>query len=60
MFVMRDLIRRKIAKDAMCTQNAEEALMLKIEKLEKQVRDIQFDIKCLEERIYGSTDERDE
>ncbi len=40
--------------------SALEALMLKIEKLENQIRDIQFDIKCLEERIYGNTDERDE
>ena len=42
------------------TDSALEALMLKIEKLENQIRDIQFDIKCMEERIYGSTDERDE
>ena len=40
--------------------SAYEALMLKIEQLEKQIRDIQFDIKCMEERIYGNTDERDE
>lgn len=37
-----------------------QTLMLKIEMLENQIRDIQFDIKCMEERIYGSTDERDE
>ena len=55
-------LRRQMTKDDCehCPDSALEALLLKIEKLENQIRDIQFDIKCLEERIYGNTDERDE